>query len=96
MHIYLFNVGSPGTFLVVQWLSLCLLCRGTGSIPGWGTNSLHAALLGKKKVEREMAMEPLTRHPQNLGDGKILNQDTGDLSIHPFGTAVSSTHVFNL
>lgn len=63
---------------------------------GRGTKSLHAALLGQKKVEREMAMEPLTRHPQNLGDGKLLNQDAGDLSTHPFGTAVSSTHVFNL
>lgn len=60
------------------------------------TKSLHAALLGQKKVEREMAMEPLTRHPQNLGDGKLLNQDAGDLSTHPFGTAVSSTHAFNL
>ena len=53
MHIYLFNVGSPGTFLVVQWLSLCLLCRGTGSIPGWGTNSLHAAQRGQKENSKK-------------------------------------------
>ena len=50
MHIYLFNAGSPGTFLVVQWLSLCdSWVGGTGSIPGWGTNSLHAAQCGQKK-----------------------------------------------
>lgn len=43
-----------------------------------------------------MAMEPLTRHPQTLGGGKLLNQEAGDLSIHPFGNAESSTYVFNL
>ena len=56
--------------------------------------------LAKKKwrgrLQVEMTIEPLTQHPQNLGDGKLLNRDAGDLSIHPFGTAVSSTHVFNL
>ena len=48
------------------------------------------------RCQVEMAMEPLTRHPQTLGGGKLLNEDAGDLSIHPFGTAESSTYVFNL
>ena len=33
-----------GTFLVVQWLGICLAmpCNDTGSIPGWGTKIPHA------------------------------------------------------
>ena len=71
-------------------------CRGHRFGP-WvgGLTACMLHCLAKKKW-REMAMEPLTRHPQNLGDGKLLNQDAGDLRTHPFGTAVSSTHAFNL
>ena len=37
------NKGSLGTSLEVWWLRLCLPMRGgVGSIPGWGTQVLHA------------------------------------------------------
>ena len=43
---------------MVQWLSLCASCvEGAGSIPGWGTNSLHAAQSGQKKVGSPMETE---------------------------------------
>ena len=39
----------PGTSLVVQWLRLhAPSARGMGSIPGWGTKTLHATWHGQK------------------------------------------------
>ena len=46
---------KKGTSLAVQWLRLCTsTARGTGSIPGWGTNILHshAVQWGKKNNTR--------------------------------------------
>ena len=38
------NLPSLGATLVVQWLRLHFQCRGTGSIPGQGTEIPHAVL----------------------------------------------------
>ena len=43
-----------GTSLVVQWLRLCASnSGGTGSIPGQGTKSPHAAWHGQKKKKKK-------------------------------------------
>ena len=38
---------SPGTSLVVQWKTPHFHCRGTGSIPGWGTEIPQATCTAK-------------------------------------------------
>ena len=43
-----------GTCMAVQRLRLCAsTAGGTGSIPGWGTKSLHALLQGREKKKKK-------------------------------------------
>ena len=49
----LFQMGSPGHCLAVQWLVLhASPAGGTGSIPGGGTKIPHAGWCGQKKKKR--------------------------------------------
>ena len=44
---------SEGTSLSVQWLKFCTSpAGGTSSIPGWGTEILHAAQSGREQNKK--------------------------------------------
>ena len=60
------------TFLVVQWLRLhAANVGGTGSIPGRGTNILHATWRGKKKKKKRMeGREPYPSGQKQSGQQK--------------------------
>ena len=48
--VFLKKLLNDRASLAVQWLRLCTSTTGDmGSIPGWGTKILHAALSGQKK-----------------------------------------------
>ena len=70
-----FKSASWGTFLMVQWLRLCVAtARGTGSIPGWGTKDPPWYLVQpKKKSASQWPCPPIALRTYSEHSGDFQN-----------------------